>query len=111
MLVKHQGRCKLRGPMQTTPPRAVFLVTLMACVVPAMAQTRPATRPARPQPPARDPHTPGYVEAKELADGEVPSPNADGNFIIGPTHKAAAGMKAQDGVPRGTVFNLIMKSA
>ena len=54
---------------------------------PAQAQRRP-----RPTPPARDPHTPGYVEAKELPDGEVPPADADGNFIIGPTHKQAPEM-------------------
>ena len=29
----------------------------------------PVARPARPAPPARDPHTGGYVEAKDLPDG------------------------------------------
>ena len=51
-------------------------------------------RPPRPTPPARDPHTPGYVEAKELPDGQVPPPDADGNFIIGPTRKPAPEMTA-----------------
>src|SRR3954454_17944738 len=55
----------------------------------------------RPTPPTRDPHTAGYVEAKELPDGAVPGPTADGNFIIGPTHNAAPEMTAQQGVPQG----------
>ena len=63
----------------------------------------PAKRPSRPAPPARDPNTPGYVTAKELPDGEMPPANADGNFIIGPTHKPAPEMKVQDGVPHGTI--------
>jgi iron(III)-enterobactin esterase len=69
-----------------------------------------AKRPARPRPPTRDPRTPGYVEAKELPDGEVPPPNVDGNFIIGPTHKPAPEMAVQEGVPQGQIFNLTMKS-
>src|SRR6185369_8576085 len=59
----------------------------------------------------RDPHTPGYVQAKELADGEVPPAGADGNFIIGPTHNPAPEMSVQDGVPQGAVFNFTMSSA
>jgi enterochelin esterase-like enzyme len=62
-------------------------------------------------PPARDPKTPGFVEAKELPDGEVPPADAEGNFIIGPTHKPAAEMVVQEGVPQGTVHNLTMKSS
>jgi iron(III)-enterobactin esterase len=74
------------------------------------AKQADAKRAARPRPPTRDPHTPGYVEAKELPDGEVPPPNVDGNFIIGPTHKPAPEMTVQDGVPQGQIFNLTMKS-
>ena len=60
---------------------------------PAAAPAAPATTPAAPAapfpPPTRDPHAPGYVKAKELPDGALPPANADGNFIIGPTHTAA----------------------
>jgi enterochelin esterase family protein len=88
-----------------------FSVSLIAGVGLALAQPRPATsRPARPQPPARDPNTPGYVKAKELPDGDVPPADQDGDFIIGPTHKRAPAMAAQDGVPKGKVFDLTMKS-
>jgi iron(III)-enterobactin esterase len=72
------------------------------------AQAAPATRPV---PPTRDPHTPGYVTAKELPDGAVPSPDVEGNFIIGPTHNPAPEMTVQDGVPQGTVYNFTMSSA
>jgi enterochelin esterase-like enzyme len=65
----------------------------------------------RPTPPTRDPNAPGFVAAKELADGEVPPADAEGNFIIGPTHKAAAEAAKQEGVPQGQVFNLTMESA
>lgn len=76
---------------------------------PKPAQQEPAKKPARPAPPARDPHTPGYVEAKELEDGAVPPADADGNFIIGPTHKPAPEMTAK-GVSNGTVHEFKMES-
>ena len=49
------------------------------------------TRPVRPTPPTRDPTSPGYVTAKDLPDGAVPPADADGNFIIGPTHPPHTG--------------------
>ncbi len=67
--------------------------------------------PQRPTPPTRDPHTPGYVEAKELPDDTLPPANADGNFILGPTHTASPLMSVQEGVPQGTVYNFTMSSA
>jgi iron(III)-enterobactin esterase len=65
---------------------------------------------ARPTPPTRDPNSPGFVEAKELSDGTVPSADADGNFIIGRTHNPAPEMKVQNAVPQGTIVELTMKS-
>ena len=64
----------------------------------------------RPTPPTRDPHTAGYVAAKELPDGTLPSPAADGNFIIGPTHDPAPDTLPQPAVPQGTVFEFTMSS-
>jgi iron(III)-enterobactin esterase len=78
-----------------------------AILIGAVAQT-PATRPV---PPTRDPNTPGYVQAKELPDGAVPPVDADGNFIIGPTHHPAPEMTVQEGVPQGTVSTFTMSSA
>jgi iron(III)-enterobactin esterase len=97
---------------------SALLVSLMAGAAMTMAQA-PAPQPAasaspclpRPTPPTRDPHTAGYVAAKELPDGEIPPSNADGNFIIGPTHKPAAEMAVQEGVPQGTIINFTMESA
>ncbi len=62
-------------------------------------------------PPTRDPHTPGYVTATELPDGSVPSADANGNFIIGPTHDPALEMQVNTNVPSGTVYKITMKSA
>ncbi len=100
--------------MKKLPFLAVRLLVLALGVMPVTVQAAdapaPAKKPARPPAPARDPHTPGYVEAKELPDGEVPPADVDGNFIIGPTHKKAPEMSKQDGVPQGTVHELTMKS-
>ena len=100
--------------------RTLILVALAGLLsihapIPAIAQaadTAPpaARRPARPAPPTRDPSTPGFVPAKELPDGALPAADADGNFIIGPTHKKAPEMTPQDGVPKGEVYDLVMKS-
>ncbi len=76
----------------------------------AMAQAPGGARPVRVTPPARDPHTPGYVKATELADGTNPPADADGNFVIGPTHAPAAEMTVQEGVPRGTRQEFTMES-
>ncbi len=62
-------------------------------------------------PPTRDPHTPGYVTAKELPDGETPPPNTDGNFIIGPTHNPAPEMTVKDGGPQGEISTVTMQSS
>ncbi len=71
----------------------------------------PAARPQRPPNPTRDPHTAGYVTARELPDGENAPVKADGNFILGATHPAAPEMSVQDGVPQGTIYNFTMESA
>src|SRR6476620_2534378 len=107
--------------MTTAPLSLAILLALMAAHS-AMSQgagapqtpTPPAqaTAPApRPTPPTRDPSTPGYVTAKELPDGALPPTDADGNFIVGPTHNPAPEMTVQDGVPQGTIYNLTMSSA
>jgi enterochelin esterase-like enzyme len=64
--------------------------------------------PARQGPPTRDPHTPGFIEAKELPDGAVPAVNLDGNFIIGPTHTPAPETLNRD--LDGTVSTFTMSS-
>jgi enterochelin esterase family protein len=64
----------------------------------------------RPTPPTRDPHTPGYVTAKELPDGQNAPPTADGNFIIGPTHSDAPETKVRLDIPRGVVITFRMRS-
>ncbi len=70
----------------------------------------PAQHPERPTPPTRDPHTPGYVSAKELPDGVNPPADVDGNFILGPTHNIPADAAAQDGIPTGVVIEFTMNS-
>jgi enterochelin esterase-like enzyme len=97
-----------------------FPITLIGFAVAVAQQTPPATQQAAPatsqpprvrvQAPTRDPHTPGYVEAKELPDGTNAPSNADGNFILGPTHNPAPEMTAQEGVPQGDVYTFDMQS-
>src|SRR5579859_5806540 len=82
--------------------RVIVLGVLFAMiwtVIPVMAQ-----------PPTRDPHTPGYVQAMELPDGATPSPDSNGNFIIGPTHVPAPESAVQANVPQGAVYHLSMDS-
>lgn len=100
--------------MDTKTLRIAFLIGSIAGVAPLLAADAPkalaAAKPTRPPAAVRDPHAPGYVEAKDLPDGDVPPSDADGNFIVGPTHKKAPEMSAQDGVPKGTVHKLTMTS-
>lgn len=98
--------------------RRCLTATLLAlvCGLPQAGAQVPATpgatpRPARPTPPTRDPHTPGYVDAKDLPDGVLPPATADGDFILGPTHAPAPEATAQQGVPQGTIVNFNMESA
>jgi enterochelin esterase-like enzyme len=74
---------------------------------PAAPQPQPT---ARPEPPVRDPHSPGYVHATDLTDGNVPSPDQNGNFIIGPTHTPAPEMTAPE-LTHGSVVEFTMSSA
>src|SRR5258708_17547717 len=94
------------------PCRELFYVAALFCAMltfnPAMAQSA-TNRPARPTPPTRDPNTPGFVTAKELPDGTNAPVDADGNFIIGPTHKPAPEITTN--ALQGTVFNFTMSSA
>lgn len=61
--------------------------------------------------PTRDPHTPGYVQATTLPDGALPSPTADGNFILGPTHKPDPAALPNPNVPHGTVTIFTLNSS
>jgi iron(III)-enterobactin esterase len=89
-----------------------LLVGLTTFLISAFGQTAPlAQHTERPTPPTRDPHTPGYVTAKELPDGTNPPAIVDGNFIIGPTYVVAAEMSGQDATPNGTVIEFTMNSS
>ena len=107
--------------MSRAPLRVALAMGLLSAAhaaaqsTPAPAAPTPETQAAaprpRPTPPTRDPNTPGYVTAKELADGAVPPADADGNFIIGPTHNPAPEMTVQEGVPQGRICTFTMSSA
>jgi len=114
--------------MSATRVHACFFVGLLASAATVFAQGaaapptaparagQPATPPAqparpRPAPPTRDPNTPGYVAATELPDGTVPRSDADGNFIIGPTHPAAPELAEPFEIRNGAVYNFEMPSS
>ena len=104
--------------MNAAPYGIVLTIALLACPSGAIvrspttaAPTQPTPSAVRPTPPTRDPLTPGYVSATELPDGAVPPADADGNFIVGPTHDPAAEMTVRDGVPKGTLYTFTMSSA
>jgi len=101
---------------RTTCHAALLGATLISLAGASMAPAQTpgpssAARPARPTPPTRDPNTPGFVKALELPDGTNPPADADGNFIIGPTHDRAPEMTAQTNEPQGTVYEFTMSSA
>ena len=91
---------------------AAVIFLLGASVAPAQSVGAPApARAGRPPAPVRDPHTAGYVEAAELPDGQVPAVEADGNFIIGPTHVPAPEMSpVGEGEPKGTIYKFTLRS-
>jgi iron(III)-enterobactin esterase len=88
--------------------RLLMIALLFGSTI-GLSQSPPAAAPARP--PTRDPHTPGYVTAKELPDGANAPVTEDGNFILGPTHSPAPEMIVHPGVPHGTVHTFAMESA
>ena len=92
--------------------RTAAIACLLSVALRVSAQSSTTTRSSeRPAPPTREPNSPGYVPAKELPDGAVPPANADGNFIIGPTHNAASELPAADTALEGTVLEFTMKSS
>jgi enterochelin esterase family protein len=80
------------------------------CFLSCLLAQPPGPRAPRPAPPTRDPHTPGYVQATELADAALPSPKANGDFIVGPTHTPAPEMSRNEAVPLGTIYNFTIES-
>ncbi len=85
--------------LRTRVPIAAALAGLAVAAAPA----------TRPLPPVRDPAAAGFVPATALPDGAVPPADADGNFVLGPTHPPAAARPAD--APRGTVVDLTLSSA
>jgi iron(III)-enterobactin esterase len=95
-----------------------LLVGFIPVVTSGFGRTAPlAQKTTRPAPPMRDPHTPGYVDAKELPDGANPPANVDGDFILGPTHSLGAThdtsseMAGPRDIPKGTVIEFAMNSS
>ncbi len=94
------------------PSRLSFgLTLLLACSIAHGQQPAATPAPARPIPPTRDAHTPGFVDAKELPDGLVPTATQDGNFILGPTHTLAPATQPRPDAPHGTISEFVLNSA
>jgi enterochelin esterase-like enzyme len=91
---------------------AILLVSMsIVAAQPAAAPAPVAGRAARPPAPTRDPLAPGFVKATELPDGQVPPMEADGNFIIGPTHDPAPEMSpVAEGQPKGAIYKFTLRS-
>ena len=105
-MLKHNCIAPIRRSLSTT-----LLLIVLAIAASGFAQSPPpAKTPERPTPPTRDPHTPGYVTAKELPNGSIPPANEDGNFILGPTHDAARENSGQNPA-NGTVIEFTMNSS
>jgi hypothetical protein len=104
--VRHNGDMHF-----ATRPLTLVLCSLVAAASPSLpCQSNPsAPNTGRPAPPTRDPHTAGYVKAKELPDGELPPADADGNFILGPTHNPTP--EATAGTLKGSVIEFTMSSS
>ena len=68
---------------------AGFRVVVVAGVAVCCAGVARAWQQAKP--PTRDAHTAGYVQARELADGENAPAGTDGNFILGARAQGGGG--------------------
>jgi iron(III)-enterobactin esterase len=89
---------------------ATFPAKSIAQGTPTQAMS-PVSHTERPTPPIRDPHTAGYVTAKELPDGSIPPANVDGNFIIGPTRNVTPELSDHGDLTNGTVTEFTMSSS
>ena len=97
--------------MHNAMGRRLVFMALASCFCLANGQNPTPTHSPRPTPPTRDPHAPGYVQAKDLPDGAAPPANEDGNFILGATHEPVPEMTVHEGVPQGAVYDFTMASA
>jgi len=87
------------------PTKIMYCVPVFGMLLSVMLSTNYAMAQ-----PIRDPYIPGYVTARELPDGTIPSPDSTGNFIIGPTHNPSPEMVVQPGVPQGTIYRFNIES-
>jgi predicted alpha/beta superfamily hydrolase len=100
----------LEDAMQRLATLSVLGLGVMIGAAIAQTPAAPAKPAARPAPPTRDPYSPGYVQAKELADGTNAPVDKDGNFILGPTHSPSPEATVHENVPHGMVYNFTMSS-
>jgi predicted alpha/beta superfamily hydrolase len=90
----------------------IFGVLLLAAAAGSLSAQAPVSQHSeRPTPPTRDPHSAGYVKAVELPDGTNPAADANGNFILGPTHAAPIDMPTAEDLRNGELIEFTMSSA
>jgi enterochelin esterase family protein len=95
-----------RSSIQNNKETPMTAIRAVITLLVALAAPVAFAAPQRPEPPVREPSIP----ATDLPDGAVPPSDANGNFILGPTHTPAPEMIVQEGVPRGTIHELTMRS-
>ena len=92
-------------------------VLLSAALMTALTSAPRAQTPAPPQgappsPPAegrgRGPQGPPLLPTPPLT--ERPTPDKDGNFVIGPPYEPAPELTVKEGVPKGTIYEFTMDS-
>ena len=97
--------------MSASIPQKLLDIAATTVVALAFVSALDAQKSERPTPPTRDPHAPGYVQAKELTDVRLPPADVDGDFIIGPTHLPSPGIATDGKISNGTVVEFTMNSA
>ncbi len=117
-------RAVLTGALFSGILTAPAIIAQAACLmgnasIPPGANTRDRSAPffidttglnLKTTPPTRDPSNPNYPPATVLPDGTLPSIDAEGNFIIGPTHAAAPETTVRSDVQHGSVYSFTMSS-
>ena len=84
----------------------VVALFLSGALATAHCQTLAPPAPRAPHPPHAIPTHPAMSKPKSCPMANPFAPQADGNFILGPTHPAVPEMAAKEGVPQGPVYRV-----
>ena len=99
--------------MRRILPVVALLVSCAALVLPPRAHAaEPGRKTKRPPAPTRSPTAPGTPKLTAVAaSGMNPPLEAEGDFLIGPDYVRAPELTPRDGVPKGRIERLTLKSA